>query len=53
MLSNIGSLELLNNELNVLLNNKEISGTKAISNFQESIRFQNVSFSYSENLKLH
>ncbi len=51
VLSNIGSLELINNELNVLLNNKEISGTKAISSFQESIKFQNVSFSYSENLK--
>tara|TARA_B100000242_G_C43048238_1_gene489419 strand:- start:277 stop:2097 length:1821 start_codon:yes stop_codon:yes gene_type:complete len=51
VLQHIGSLELIDNEIKLISRNQDISGKISCKSFNESIEFNNVSFSYGDGLK--
>ncbi len=51
VMSMIGSIEVVDKELEMLNKNKEYKGTIQFKEFKQSIEFQNVSFSYVEGQK--
>lgn len=52
VLGKIGSIEIVNNELNNIKNNKERNGAIKLDSFNKKIEFKNVSFSYDNKSKV-
>ena len=50
VLQYIGSLELIDKEIKLISSNQDISGKKSLKSLNETIEFDNVSFSYGDGL---
>jgi ABC-type multidrug transport system fused ATPase/permease subunit len=48
LMSMMGSVEMVNNELKTMKQNQELSGSLSIQELRESIELKNISFSYDE-----